>query len=89
MNSKLVLGTVQLGLNYGINNQIGQPSLDKAFGILNTAFDNGIQILDTAEGYGNSHEIIGEFLKNNSNKSFEINPVLNIFDLIKSQRFYW
>lgn len=72
MTKKLVLGTVQLGLNYGINNQSGKPSIEKAFDILNTAFDNGIQILDTAEAYGDSQEIIGEFLKSHPQKSFNI-----------------
>ncbi len=33
MIKKLVLGTVQLGLDYGINNQSGKPTLDKAFEI--------------------------------------------------------
>ena len=31
MIEKIVLGTVQLGLDYGINNQHGKPSLGQAF----------------------------------------------------------
>ncbi len=72
MIKKLILGTVQLGLDYGINNQSGKPSQGKAFEILNTAFDNGISILDTAEAYGDSQHIIGKFLKKYPNKSFQI-----------------
>jgi len=72
MIEKLVLGTVQLGLNYGINNLSGKPSLQKSFDILKTAFDNGIETLDTAEAYGNSQEVIGKFLKKYPNKSFKI-----------------
>lgn len=72
MINKLVLGTVQLGLNYGINNQSGKPSPDRAFEILNTAFDNGIKTLDTAEAYGDSQEVIGKFLKTYPNKTFNI-----------------
>lgn len=72
MINKLVLGTVQLGLDYGINNQIGKPSLEKAFDILHVAFDNGIRILDTAEAYGNSQDVIGKFIKANPNKKFNI-----------------
>ncbi|TXE19096.1 aldo/keto reductase [Psychroserpens burtonensis] len=72
MVNKLILGTVQLGLDYGINNQFGKPSLEKAFDILHTAYDNGIRILDTAEAYGNSTEVIGQFQKQHPNKKFNI-----------------
>jgi aryl-alcohol dehydrogenase-like predicted oxidoreductase len=72
MIKKIVLGTVQLGLDYGINNQHGKPSLEQAFEILDVAFDNGINILDTAEAYGNSQEIIGKFQKEFPNKKFQI-----------------
>ena len=41
MFNKLILGTVQLGLDYGINNQHGKPSRDGAFQILNIANLNG------------------------------------------------
>lgn len=32
--SELSLGTVQLGVSYGINNQSGKPDRTQAFGIL-------------------------------------------------------
>lgn len=72
MVNKLILGTVQLGLDYGINNQSGKPTLEKAFDILHTAYDNGIRILDTAEAYGNSVEVIGKFQKQHPDKKFNI-----------------
>tara|TARA_Y100000385_G_scaffold192273_1_gene198876 strand:+ start:981 stop:1856 length:876 start_codon:yes stop_codon:yes gene_type:complete len=72
MVNKLILGTVQLGLDYGINNQLGKPTLEKAFDILHTAYDNGVRILDTAEAYGNSVEVIGKFQKRHPNKKFNI-----------------
>jgi aryl-alcohol dehydrogenase-like predicted oxidoreductase len=68
--SKLILGTVQLGLHYGINNQSGMPSKDRAFDILNSAKQNGIGTLDTAQAYGDAIDIIGEFHK--SNEPFNI-----------------
>lgn len=61
--SAMTLGTVQLGLNYGIANNEGKPSREKSFSILNAALQNGINCLDTARGYGDSEEVIGEFLK--------------------------
>lgn len=71
-NSKLILGTVQMGLAYGINNTMGKVSLENSHAILKHAFDNGIEILDSAEAYGNAHEVIGSFHKNHPTKSFEI-----------------
>lgn len=68
---KYVLGTVQLGLNYGINNQVGKPSREAAYAILNTAMKNGIKELDTAAGYGDSEAIIGEFHKD-TGKQFAV-----------------
>ena len=62
--SAMTLGTVQLGLNYGIANNDGKPSQEKSFTILNAALENGINCLDTARGYGDSEEVIGAFLKN-------------------------
>lgn len=61
--NRLILGTVQLGLDYGINNHIGKPTLDEALKILDQAYDAGITRLDTAEAYGNAQEIIGTFHK--------------------------
>src|SRR5690349_10738622 len=58
---KIILGTVQFGLNYGINNPAGKPTMDKALEILSFAQSNGINTLDTAEGYGNAIEIIGSY----------------------------
>lgn len=66
--SKLILGTVQFGLNYGVNNKEGIPSSYEIKKILDFAFKSKINILDTAEAYGNSQERIGEYLKKSNNK---------------------
>jgi len=66
-SNKLILGTVQFGLDYGINNKQGQVSERSIKEILDLAFENGINILDTAEGYGDSQERIGNYHKNSSN----------------------
>ncbi|MFL0093350.1 aldo/keto reductase [Tenacibaculum maritimum] len=68
INNKLILGTVQLGLDYGINNTVGKPSRQDVKIILDTAYNNGIQLLDTAEAYGDSQERIGEYHRSTSNK---------------------
>lgn len=61
--SKFMLGTVQLGLDYGMANTTGKPSLEKAHEILQTAYDAGVTVLDTAAAYGNSEEVVGSYLK--------------------------
>lgn len=71
-NSKLILGTVQMGLSYGINNTSGKISLPDSMDILEYAHDNGIDILDSAEAYGNAHEVIGAFHEKNPEKRFKI-----------------
>lgn len=59
MNSKLILGTVQFGVNYGINNNAGQVTQTEVNRILEYAAENGIEKLDTSSAYGNSEEALG------------------------------
>lgn len=63
MITKLILGTVQFGLDYGINNSIGKPNIGEIHKILDFAKSSGIEILDTADAYGNASEIIGSYFK--------------------------
>ncbi len=60
--AKLCLGTVQLGMKYGINNTIGrQPKVEESLALLQTAQSAGIDTFDTASVYGNAEEILGHF----------------------------
>lgn len=61
--SSMTLGTVQLGMNYGIANNAGKPSEETSFSILRSALENGVTSLDTARAYGDSEQVIGRFLK--------------------------
>lgn len=72
MDEKLILGTVQFGLKYGINNSVGKPLKESVFDILLHAHENGIKYLDTAELYGNAHELIGEFHRSYPEKKFKV-----------------
>lgn len=65
LTEKLVLGTAQLGMKYGINNQLGKPSSEKAMEILSAAAAHGIDTLDTASGYGDAEKTIAEFHRGN------------------------
>ena len=67
-NNKIILGTAQFGLDYGINNKEGRPTYETIKEILDLAYQKKIIFLDTAEAYGNSHEIIGEYHANSNNK---------------------
>lgn len=57
--SRLVLGTVQFGLRYGISNVQGQVSPETVRQILSCAKSAGISTLDTAAAYGNSEQVLG------------------------------
>ena len=70
--NKLILGTVQMGLDYGINNSSGKISLENSCTILSKAFELGIDTLDTAEAYGNAHQIIGNFHLFNPEIKFKV-----------------
>ena len=56
--NKIVLGTVQFGVPYGINSA-GCPDEQAVKTILNKALSSGINTLDTSSGYGESEEILG------------------------------
>lgn len=60
--SKLVFGSAQLGLQYGVANSTGLPSLEYSENLIKTGIANGIEFLDTARAYGNSEEVIGTAL---------------------------
>ncbi|MFA5687984.1 MAG: aldo/keto reductase [Kiritimatiellales bacterium] len=57
--SKLTLGTVQFGLNYGIANSGGQPEYRTCRDIVAGALEAGINCFDTAAMYGESEKVLG------------------------------
>jgi aryl-alcohol dehydrogenase-like predicted oxidoreductase len=67
---KIILGTVQFGLDYGINNISGKPGGKEVFKILNYASRMGINFLDTAEAYGNAHQILGDYNRHHTTNKF-------------------
>ncbi len=56
---KLVLGTVQFGLDYGVANRQGKPDIGRVREILDLAYNLGIRVLDTAVAYGKSEAVLG------------------------------
>jgi pseudaminic acid cytidylyltransferase len=67
--SKIILGTAQFGLDYGITNKTGITTENEIKSILNYAKKQAIYSLDTALDYGVSEYRISKFSKNR----FEIN----------------
>lgn len=61
--ARLILGTAQLGMSYGIANLTGQPSLRAATDIVAAALESGIELFDTAQAYGESETVLGLALK--------------------------
>ncbi len=85
MIDRLVLGTVQLGMPYGINNKIGKPDFSSARDIIKTAFNQGITRFDTSQAYGDSEEVLGNVfdnLKINTKVKVysKLDPKLNLCD---------
>ncbi|MFA6292776.1 MAG: aldo/keto reductase, partial [Victivallales bacterium] len=60
--SSLVLGTVQLGLDYGIANSGGKPSDKQALELIDATWTGGIDFFDTAQAYGDSEAVLGRAL---------------------------
>lgn len=63
-SSKLGLGTVQFGLNYGISNSEGITPEEEIKNILSHAWSAGINTIDTASAYGVSEEVLGRNIEN-------------------------
>ena len=75
MIDKLIIGTVQFGLDYGITNQTGKVSekdLDKIF---NFCYENNINYFDTAQDYCFSESIISKY-------SILFDCLLCVFDIL-------
>jgi aryl-alcohol dehydrogenase-like predicted oxidoreductase len=62
MKDKLIIGTANFGLEYGIANK-RRLSREEVFSILEYASSQGIRGVDTAKVYGDAEKVIGEFFK--------------------------
>jgi aryl-alcohol dehydrogenase-like predicted oxidoreductase len=58
--SKIALGTVQFGIDYGISSTSGQVRPEEVRNILSYAYSKNIDLLDTAPVYGGSEQILGK-----------------------------
>ena len=73
MFSKIILGTAQLGMPYGLGcwkHELMPES--EVFTLLDMAWEMGITTLDTSPDYGIAEERIAKYLRANAGKSFHI-----------------
>jgi len=88
MTQRLILGTAQIGMAYGIANRTGQPSAHKAREIVKTAWEEGITKFDTAQEYGESERLLGESLDvlgvaNEAKITTKLSPTIDLLDKAK------
>lgn len=57
---KIALGTVQFGLDYGVSNTTGLPTIDEVRSSVQLGRARGLTTLDTAMMYGDSERRLGE-----------------------------
>jgi aryl-alcohol dehydrogenase-like predicted oxidoreductase len=97
MLSKLIIGTVQFGLNYGITNTNGKTSKEDLDNIFNFCNQSNIKFFDTAQDYGNSENILKEYKNKYSEmiiitkskfKNKDINETINS-SIIKFNKIYY
>lgn len=81
--SKISLGTVQFGIDYGFTKKKTQEEVNK---ILECASKNGINLIDTAREYGDSENKIGDYISENTN-DFIIATKLKKITLDKADDF--
>ena len=62
MTMKLCLGTVQFGMNYGVQGN-GQPHREKVYDMLSYASSHGISVFDTASAYGEAEDVLGDYIR--------------------------
>lgn len=61
--SRLMQGTAQFGMPYGVANRRGQPGYAEILQLLTTAVEGGVTCFDTAAAYGCSEEVLGRALR--------------------------
>lgn len=80
---KLAIGTANFGMEYGFKNSRGKLNSETVKNLLDYAWSCGINTLDTAKGYGESESVIGNYLTNDKEKTFNIITKINTVNHIE------
>ena len=88
--TEMIIGTAQFGMNYGIANAGGRPSLGAIREVMECATENQIFYYDTAIAYGKSEDILGQIFTElniqDSVKVFTKLPKLRMRDSSESMK---
>jgi len=88
---ELCLGTVQLGMDYGIRGK-KKPALSDAVEMLDYAVQNGIKTIDTANAYGEAEDVVGSYLGKNPAIRSQIKLISkfrpNLLDEVPAEQYY-
>jgi aryl-alcohol dehydrogenase-like predicted oxidoreductase len=86
--SEISLGTVELGMDYGIASagEKLRPDEAQATRLLHRALDLGVNLIDTARTYGNSEEIIGRAIANRRSEFSLVSKVKTFPSLLPQER---
>ncbi len=76
---RLILGSAQWGLNYGISNTYGKPKKREIQEIIDIADNKNIHYVDTAYLYGDSEKRVGSLCSDKFKIITKINPNSNEF----------
>ena len=79
---KLCLGTVQFGMNYGVQGN-GQPHRENVYDMLSYAITHGIAMFDTASAYGEAEQVLGEYIR----KYPEESPSMRLVSKLRPDAF--
>jgi aryl-alcohol dehydrogenase-like predicted oxidoreductase len=83
--SKVIVGTAQFGLPYGVANSAGVLSHEESCGIMQMASESGVVRLDTAQAYGTSERVIGSF----NEARFEVATKIGPFPDVQASWANW
>ena len=86
---QLILGTAQIGLNYGIMNKNDKPTIEDSLKIIDMCIKNKIEEFDTAHVYGDSEYILGIAKKQYKNiKIITKLPHMELSPIVSSNERY-
>ncbi|MEY8388133.1 aldo/keto reductase [Oscillospiraceae bacterium 38-13] len=87
----LCLGTVQFGMDYGIQGK-KKPPLSDCLNMLDYAVHNGIRTIDTANAYGEAEDVVGAYLEKHPGMRRNLRIISkfrpNLLDGLPEEQYY-
>ena len=86
--SELGFGSVEIGMEYGIqvDGASNQPTHEDAIAIVQAVIDRGINVIDTARGYGKSETIIGEAIEDRRDELIVMSKISGLNEVQSSDQ---